>query len=55
MEHPDWPSSLDVGCVCAEKMAEGYDGRREVAELRRRAARKARKHKHIKNINTFYD
>lgn len=42
MEHPEWPERLDVGCVCAEHMEEGYDGKAAERELRRRAARRKR-------------
>ncbi|MHA6766995.1 hypothetical protein [Sphingobium ummariense] len=29
MEHPDYPETLGVGCVCAEHMEEDYVGPRE--------------------------
>ena len=29
MEHPDYPGSLQVGCVCAENMEEDYKRPRE--------------------------
>lgn len=41
MEHDDH-RNLDVGCVCAEKMAIGYDGKRAEKTLRSKAAMKAR-------------
>ena len=28
MAHPDYPDRLDVGCVCAAHMCEGYDAKR---------------------------
>jgi hypothetical protein len=41
MEHPDLDEHFDVGCVCAEKMSDDYEGpRRREARLRNRAARR---------------
>lgn len=43
MEHPDLDESFDVGCVCAEKMSDDYEGpKRREAKLHNRAARKTR-------------
>ncbi|WP_047835787.1 MULTISPECIES: hypothetical protein [unclassified Cupriavidus] len=43
MEHPDVEEALDVGCVCAEKMSDDYDGpKRREARLRNRASRRTR-------------
>ena len=43
MEHPDGAEALDVGCVCAEKMSDDYDGpKRREARLRNRASRRTR-------------
>ena len=41
MEHPDHPEQLEVGCVCAEKMAAGYDGKDVERGLKNRAKRRA--------------
>ena len=29
MEHPDYPDTLDVGCVCAGNMEQDYEAARE--------------------------
>jgi hypothetical protein len=42
MEHPHYPDSVDAGCVCAEKMCEGYDGKHRERRLANRASRKSR-------------
>jgi len=43
MEHPDLEEQFEVGCVCAEKMSDNYEGpRRREAKLRNRAARRTR-------------
>lgn len=43
MKHPDLDENFDVGCVCAEKMSDDYDGpTRWEARLRNRATRRAR-------------
>jgi hypothetical protein len=43
MEHPDYPESLAVGCVCAEHMENDYEGpRRREKALRNAAQRKRR-------------
>lgn len=42
VEHSDWPHSLRVGCICAEKMCEGYKGSWRESELRSRAERRRR-------------
>jgi hypothetical protein len=42
MNHPDWSEVLGVGCVCAEKMEQGYDGKAAERELVRRAGRRRR-------------
>jgi hypothetical protein len=36
MKHPEYDGVLRVGCICAEKMVEGYDGRSKELELKRR-------------------
>lgn len=41
MEHDEYAEQLEVGCVCAEKMSEGYDGKAREARLINRAKRKA--------------
>ena len=43
MEHPDYPRTLAVGCVCAEHMENDYEGpRRREKALRNAAQRKRR-------------
>jgi len=43
MQHPDYISELEVGCVCAEKMTDDYVGpKRWETKLRNRAARRTR-------------
>lgn len=43
MEHPDYPESLAVGCVCAEHMENDYESpRRREKALRNAAQRKRR-------------
>jgi hypothetical protein len=43
MTHPDRPDLLlQVGCVCAERMSEGYDGKGAEKRLRARRRRRAR-------------
>ncbi|HLF96648.1 MAG TPA: hypothetical protein VI457_05850 [Methylococcaceae bacterium] len=43
MEHPDLGESFEVGCVCAEKMSDDYEGpQRREAKLRNRAVRRTR-------------
>ena len=43
MAHPDLAENLEVGCVCAEKMSNDYEGpRRREAKLRNRAVRRTR-------------
>jgi len=43
MEHPEYPEHLEVGCVCAEKMANDYEGpRQREARLKNKAARRSR-------------
>jgi hypothetical protein len=43
LEHPDYPTALEVGCVCAEHMEGDYVGpRRREATLKNAAARRAR-------------
>jgi hypothetical protein len=41
MEHDDYEGQVDAGCVCAEKMCEGYDGKAKEQGLINRAKRKA--------------
>jgi len=40
MEHPAYPDTLAVGCVCAEHMEEDYVGPKERESAMRRAARR---------------
>lgn len=40
MEHPDYPGSLQVGCVCAEHMEEDYKRPREREKRLRNSARR---------------
>ena len=40
MEHPDYPGSLQVGCVCAEQMEEDYKRPRERETRLRNSARR---------------
>ena len=43
MEHPNYPETLVVGCVCAEHMENDYEGpRRREKALRNAAQRKRR-------------
>jgi hypothetical protein len=43
MKHPDYVSELGVGCVCAEKMEDDYEGpRRREKALRSATSRKKR-------------
>jgi hypothetical protein len=42
MQHDQYDELLRVGCVCAESMAAGYNGRRREAQLRNKAERRAR-------------
>jgi hypothetical protein len=42
MEHPDYAGTLACGCVCAENMAEGYDGHESEKALRNAAGRRSR-------------
>lgn len=42
MKHDDYPNQLEVGCVCAEKMAEGYDGKKCEQRLKNRAVRRSK-------------
>jgi hypothetical protein len=42
MEHPEFPRRLRVGCVCAEKMCEGYNAKGRERDLKSRAARRWR-------------
>jgi len=43
MEHPDYPSPIQVGCVCAEKMSDDYINPRELErKLKSRATRRAK-------------
>ena len=43
MTHPDLAENLEVGCVCAEKMSNDYEGpKRREAKLRNRAVRRKR-------------
>jgi hypothetical protein len=42
MEHPDYPDTLGVGCICAERMEQDYVGPRlREKRLRSRAQRRA--------------
>lgn len=42
MKHPEYPDILNVGCVCAEKMAEDYINPRKMEnELRKKASRRS--------------
>lgn len=41
MKHSKHNGELDVGCVCAEKMSVGYDGKGAERNLRNRAARRS--------------
>ena len=42
MQHADYAGRLQVGCICAEKMADGYDGKRAQRRVSDRATRKAK-------------
>ncbi|MDC3959038.1 hypothetical protein [Polyangium jinanense] len=42
MHHPEHVPDLRVGCVCAEKMADGYEGVSRERRLKNRAARRAK-------------
>jgi len=43
MTHPEVHDSFEVGCICAEKMSDDYDGpRKREAKLKSRAATRAR-------------
>jgi hypothetical protein len=42
LEHPDWPEQMVVGCICASRMCEGYDGRGRETELKNLAIRRSR-------------
>ena len=42
MKHNEYPDQLEVGCVCAEKMAEEYDGKSREQQLENRAARRSK-------------
>jgi hypothetical protein len=41
MEHDDYDGRIEAGCVCAEKMCEGYDGKARENRLVNRAKRKS--------------
>lgn len=41
MEHEAYPGGLSVGCVCAEKMAYGYDAKAAERKLRNRQERRS--------------
>lgn len=41
MKHQDYPQKLMVGCICAEHMAEGYDGKAAEKVVRTRSRRLA--------------
>jgi hypothetical protein len=40
MRHKEWPLQLIVGCICAERLATGYDGRMRERELKRLATQR---------------
>ena len=40
MEHDEYPETVEVGCICAESMAEGYDGKAREATLKKRRTRR---------------
>ncbi len=42
MEHPEYDGTVEAGCVCAERMAEDYDGHARERDLKNRASRRAR-------------
>jgi len=40
--HPEYPDELEVGCICASHMVEGYNAREAEEPLRRTASRRTR-------------
>jgi hypothetical protein len=42
MQHDNYAETLVVGCICAEHMSEGYDGKAAEREVRARSRRKNR-------------
>lgn len=42
MEHPEYPETLHVGCVCAEKMSGDYDNPRKLENLLKNKANRRR-------------
>jgi hypothetical protein len=38
LTHDDLPNQIKVGCECADKLVEGYDGARREAAVKKRAA-----------------
>lgn len=42
MAHPDYPFEYKVGCVCAEKMATGYDAKASEGAVKNLVARQKR-------------
>ncbi|PWT73766.1 MAG: hypothetical protein C5B60_07800 [Chloroflexi bacterium] len=50
MEHGDVPETLVVGCVCAENMCEGYNGKAMEREARADARRRRALHRGLQTI-----
>lgn len=42
MEHDEYPEPVEAGCVCAERMADEYDGKAREAKLKRLARSKVK-------------
>ena len=52
MVHPDYPRTLMVGCVCAEKMLEDYiNPRKKQSEVKNMALRRKNFDKHVWDYN----
>ena len=51
MEHPDLDENFEVGCVCAEKMSDDYEGRMDLRDVKTVLAQLSSAFEHFNEVH----
>ena len=51
MEHPDLDENFEVGCVCAEKMSDDYEGRMDLRDVKTVLAQLSAAFEHFNEVH----
>ena len=52
MEHPDLDENFEVGCVCAEKMSDDYEGRMDLRDVKTVLAQLSSAFEHFNEVHS---